>query len=101
MRIILLAAVVATLGSAAGAGVVERACLKSDRKAASRALCACIQDVADITLTRSDQRKAAKFFHDPDRAQQVRMAKSDASNGFWRKYKNFGDTAAAYCAAGR
>ncbi len=97
MRIILLAAGIAVIAGAANAGVVERACLASDRSSANRALCGCIQDVADRTLTWSDQRLAAKFFKDPQKAQEVRMSKSDQSNAFWEKYKNFGATAQAFC----
>lgn len=79
------------------AGSIESACLRSDRAAANRALCGCIQQVADMTLKGGDQRKAAKFFQDPDQAQKVRMSKSDSDNEFWARYKNFGETAAAYC----
>lgn len=82
----------------ASAGPIESACLKSDRQAASRPLCGCIQQVADMTLRSGDQRKAAKFFKDPDQAQKVRMSKSDSDNEFWARYKNFGETAQAYCA---
>jgi hypothetical protein len=81
------------------AGPIESACLNSDRKVANRALCSCIQQVADMTLKGGDQRKAAKFFKDPDQAQKVRMSKRDSDNAFWARYKNFGDTAAAYCAS--
>lgn len=86
------------MGTVAEAGPIERACLSSDRKAASRTLCGCIQQAADLTLRPGDQRRAAKFFRDPDEAQQVRMSKSDNDNEFWDRYKNFGATAEAYCA---
>lgn len=79
------------------AGPIESACVKSDRKAASRALCGCIQQVADMTLSGGEQRRAAQFFRDPDQAQKVRMSKSDRDNAFWARYKNFGETASAYC----
>lgn len=79
------------------AGPIERACLNSDRKVANRALCGCIQQVADMTLKGGDQRKAAKLFKNPDDAQKIRMSKSDRDNEFWARYRNFGDTAAAYC----
>ena len=45
-----------------------------------------------------DQRRAAKFFGDAERAQEVRMSKSDSDNAFWARYKNFATTAEAYCA---
>jgi hypothetical protein len=80
------------------AGPIERACMNSDRKVATRSICGCIQQVADQTLRGSDQRKAAAFFSDPDRAQKVRMSKSDADNDFWTRYKAFGDQAEAFCA---
>jgi len=79
------------------AGTIERACLSSDRKGVSRALCGCIQQVADMTLDRRDQRLAAKFFKDPHMAQEVRQSKTDRDNVFWKKYRQFGDTATAYC----
>ncbi len=50
-----------------------------------------------MTLRGSDQRKAAGFFKDPERAQKVRMSKADADNDFWKRYKAFGDQAEAYC----
>jgi hypothetical protein len=87
-----------SLPAASEAGAIEQACLKSDRSAASRPLCGCIQQVADMTLPSGDQRKAAKFFTDPDQAQKVRMSKSDRDNEFWARYKNFGETAQIYCA---
>lgn len=82
------------------AGPIQNACLASDRRAATNTLCSCIQQAADMTLRRADQRKAAKFFTDPDKAQQVRMSKSDSDNEFWARYKNFGQTAEAFCKAG-
>lgn len=84
----------------AWAGPIERACVASDRGAANRAACACIQSVADMTLTGGDQRKAAKFFSDPERAQDVFLSKRSADDAFWDRYQNFGATAEAYCAAG-
>ena len=81
----------------AQAGVIDRACLKSDRSAANRQLCGCIQRVADQTLSRSDQRLAAKFFKDPQKAQDIRQSGSRSNSEFWEKYKAFGSTAEAYC----
>ncbi|HEX9858799.1 MAG TPA: hypothetical protein VGA75_10630 [Paracoccaceae bacterium] len=82
----------------AAAGPIERACISSNRDAANRAVCGCIQQVADQTLRGGDQRKAAKFFSDPERAQEVRMSKRDSDNAFWARYKSFGELAEAYCA---
>jgi hypothetical protein len=76
MKPIMLAAALVALAlplsaTIAAAGPIERACLGSDRKAANRATCGCIQQVADTTLRGSDQRRAAKFFTDPDQAQET------------------------------
>ncbi|MDJ0860314.1 MAG: hypothetical protein QNI90_14780 [Dinoroseobacter sp.] len=82
----------------AHAGTIEQACLQSDRSG-TRTLCGCIQDVADITLSRSDQRKAAKFFDNPQRAQDVRMSDRRSDERFWDRYQEFGNAARAYCAS--
>jgi hypothetical protein len=79
------------------AGPIENACLQSDRPQATAALCRCIDSVAQSTLTRSEQRRAASFFDDPDRAQQVRMSKSARDNEFWGRYRAFGASAEQYC----
>lgn len=99
-KTILAAALLALSATAASAGPIERACLKSDRKAATRSLCGCIQQVADMTLTGSDQRQAAKFFRDPHRAQEVRQSDRRAHEAFWQRYKRFGETAELYCTQG-
>ena len=57
----------------------------------------CIQAVADRMLTRDDQRLAASFFKDPQRAQDVRMSKTDRDNLFWDRYERFGQAAAQNC----
>lgn len=87
-----------TFATASFAGPIERACMNSDRKAANRSLCGCIQQVADQTLRGGDQRKVAQFFRDPDRAQTVKMSKRDSDDAFWDRYKAFGAQAEAYCA---
>lgn len=84
--------------SVASAGAVENACLRSDRKAVNRQLCDCIQQVADITLQGSDQRRVATFFKDPEKAQQVRLSKSKGDDAFWDRYRAFSAQAEAYCA---
>ena len=103
MKSILSGAVLAALilpvsSTLAGAGPIERACLRSDRDAANRALCSCIQQVADMTLRNGDQRRAAGFFSDPDRAHEAWMSQRASDDAFWERYKNFGATAEAYCA---
>lgn len=101
MKTMLIAAALAVLvipmaSTAVQAGPIESACTRSDRPA-SRALCRCIQAVADQTLTRSDQREAARFFRDPQRAQDARMSKSARDNAFWTRYRAFGTAAEARC----
>ncbi len=86
--------------AAAAAGPIETACNRSDRAAASRPLCRCIDDVANRMLTRSEQRRAARFFRNPDEAQRVRMSRDDGDREFWSRYRAWGETAQAMCGAG-
>ncbi|SOB94324.1 hypothetical protein [Rhodobacter maris] len=97
MKTLVIAATLTLAGSAAFAGPIDGACLQAGRTA-DRALCGCIQQVADATLSRADQRRAAKFFTDPDMAQDVRMSDSRADEDFWLRYKSFAEAAEAYCA---
>mgnify|MGYP001299839353 CR=1 FL=1 len=100
MRAFLIPATVALMALApvpALAGPVENACNRSDRSAATRSLCRCIDNVAQQTLTRSEQRRAARFFSNPDEAQAVRMSRSAADNEFWARYRAFGDAAERFC----
>ena len=96
--VVLAALLLPAMLTTAQAGPIERACLRSDRDAASRSVCACIQQVADMTLRGGDQRRAARFFSDPDMAHETWMSKRPADDAFWERYKNFGATAEAYCA---
>lgn len=101
MKISLLAAALAVavpiFSSMAMAGPIESACNRSDRKSASRSLCRCIEQVADQTLSGSDQRRAATFLKDPEKAHKAWMSKRDADDAFWDRYKAFGAQAEAYC----
>lgn len=83
---------------AAFAAPIENACNSSERAKGDRGLCNCIQQAADRTLSRSEQRRAARFFSNPDEAQQVRMSKSGSDNEFWKRYRAFGEMAEAFCA---
>lgn len=94
-----LAAIVAVMSLSAApsfAGAIDNACLRGGRTSSAR-LCSCIQRAADLTLSRSDQRRAARFFRDPHEAQKVRASKRSSDNAFWKRYRNFTDTAEAYC----
>ena len=99
MKSMILAAGILVAGAvSASAGPIETACNASARAKGDRALCACIQQAADRTLRGGEQRRAAKFFRDPDEAQKVRMSKSDSDNAFWDRYRAFGEMAEAFCA---
>lgn len=100
MRIPLVAVALLALAlpvAPAQAGPIENACLGSGRPAATRALCNCIDAVARQTLSWGEQRQAARFFSDPQRAQDVRMSKSDRDNAFWARYRAFVTAAEARC----
>lgn len=94
---ILMASALALFAGAAMAGPIERACLKSDRKAVNRSICNCIQQAADMMLSGSDQRRAVGFFKDPDKAHKVWMSKTSSDDAFWERYKAFGAQAEALC----
>lgn len=96
MNKILLSVALIFAGSAAFAGPIDSACLRAGRTA-DRGLCGCIQQVADMTLSRADQRRAADFFKNPQKAQDVRASSRASDNDFWDRYKNFATTAEAYC----
>lgn len=92
--------IAALLSGAALAGPIERACNKSDRKAANRALCNCIQQAADSTLSNRDQRRAVGFFKNPEKAHKVWMSKTRADDEFWDRYKAFSAQAEMMCGGG-
>lgn len=99
MRTVILAAALAAFTTPMwAAGPIEKACKQSDRSA-NRAVCGCIQDVANQTLTKPDQSLAATFFKNPHRAQEVRQSDNRGHEAFWKRYKNFGATAEVYCSA--
>lgn len=92
-----LALTIGALASPLFAEQIERACMKSERAQGQRALCGCIQDAANLTLTARDQKLAATFFKDPDRAQEIRQSDRPGHEEFWQRYKNFGQTAEHFC----
>ena len=92
-----LSALVLSLATTtAMAGPIERACNRADK--GNRAVCGCIQQVADMTLRGSDQRRAAKLMKDPDLAHEVWVSKRGSDDAFWDRYKAVGQQAEAYCA---
>lgn len=78
-------------------GPISAACMQSDRKARSRALCGCIQAVANDTLSSAEQRRAVRFYRDPQSAQDVRQSKRPADERFWRAYSSYTQRAERIC----
>jgi hypothetical protein len=87
------------LGGCGGrvSGAIGQGCLNSGRPAATPALCSCVQQVANQTLTSAEQRRAAQFFREPQRAQDTRQSDRPGDEAFWRRYRAFADRAAAVC----
>lgn len=79
-------------------GLIENACLSSERSV-SRSTCSCIQQVANNKLNRSDQKIAAKFFKNPNLAQETRQSGNRSKEKFWLRYKDWGQTAAQTCSS--
>ncbi|MBW7056325.1 hypothetical protein KY389_06390 [Paracoccus bogoriensis] len=96
-RLMIAAAAVVMTAPLAVAGPIDNACIRSDRARGNAALCGCIQQVANQTLSRADQRRAAQFFRDPHRAQEVRTSKRSSDNEFWRRYRHFASQAEVLC----
>ena len=88
---------VLVLGAPAFAGPIETACNRSARQSGNPALCQCIQKVADATLAAPDQRRAAKFFTNPEKADKAWQSQSSGDDAFWARYKAFGAQAQEYC----
>ncbi len=78
-------------------GVIENACLRSDRPAANRVLCNCIQQVADAVLTSGEQRQGARFFADPHLSQDAKMSTRETDREFWLRWEAFAAGAVKYC----
>lgn len=78
-------------------GPINTACLQSDRKARSRALCGCIQAVANDTLSGAQQRQAVRFYSDPQRAQDIRQSDRPGDGRFWTAYAAYGARAEEVC----
>jgi len=78
-------------------GDVGKACMAADRKAASSSLCSCVQQAANRTLSRSDQKRAADFFEEPQKAQDTRQSDNHSDEAFWLRYKKFSATAEQMC----
>lgn len=84
-------------GPATATGVIENACLRSDRPGVERALCNCLQRVADATLSARDQNRGAAFFADPHKSQEVKASDRAADQAFWENWETFAATAVTHC----
>ena len=99
-RFIFAALAVLTLTSCGGSrvsGDVGKACMSAGRSQANPELCSCVQRAANVTLRGSDQARAAEFFADPQKAQDMRQSDNSGHEAFWLRYKAFVSTAEAIC----
>lgn len=78
-------------------GPISNACKASGRKGANQRVCGCIQSIANGSLTSSDQRLAAGFYKDPQKAQTVKMSKSTGHDAFWDRYKVYASRSERIC----
>jgi hypothetical protein len=78
-------------------GPIYSACRASDRDAAGRQLCGCIQAVADQTLSGRDTRRIAGFFDDPEEAHAVKISDSWRNDAFWDRYRDYVSAARRTC----
>jgi len=86
-----------SLPKSAHANPIERACLGSERAAANRALCTCVGQVAERMLTGRQMRQGARFFNDPQRAQDMRQSDRRHHEEMWQAWRRFGEAAEATC----
>lgn len=94
-----LAGAMTISATSVAAGPVGSACLSAGR-GVSPPLCACIQSVADMTLSGADQKMAARLFADPEKAEEIRVSDRARNKAFWARYQGFASTAGSVCAAG-
>ncbi len=78
-------------------GPISKACMASDRKARSRRLCGCIQWAANKTLSGTQQRRAVKFYRDPQLAQDTRQSDRAGDERFWKAYSDYSQRARQNC----
>lgn len=95
--ILLTVGFMAGLSDIASAQAIERACLSSDREAKSRLLCGCLQQAANLTLATPDQKLAASFYKDPQKAQDIRQSNNRSHERFWNRYKDYAEVATTFC----
>ncbi len=84
-------------GRPSASGDISQACMAANRAAASPALCGCVQQVANQTLSARDRGHVADFFGDPEEAHAMRIDDSDYADAFWERYQNFVRTTETVC----
>ena len=99
MTFLVAFAALAACGGPRVSGTVGEACIAADRRAASAALCSCVQQVADQRLSDRDQSRAAAFFENPQLAQDTRQSDRFTDEAFWERYKLFTAAARQQCRA--
>ena len=99
LAILVLSACSSRSGARGGnvSGPIASACMDSGRNSASRGLCSCVQQAANQSISKADQARAARFFDDPQSAEDVRQSDNPRDKAFWQRYKNFSATAEAIC----
>ncbi len=99
MRLLLISCVALALAACGPrvTGEVGKACLAADRQAASRTLCACVQNAANATLNGSDQARVATFFENPELANDTRISNRRSDERFWDRYRAFTQRAEQSC----
>ncbi len=90
-------ATVPLMTAPADAGWISDACLRANRDAASKEVCTCIDEVAQISLTRAERKKVSKFFRDPHKTQIIRASDRRSDKKFWERYQTFGARARQIC----
>jgi len=99
MRSLLTLMIILTLASCGPrvTGAVAKACVASDRRAATAQRCSCVQSVAARELSRADRSRLISFFEDPEVANDVKINDSSAADAFCERYRAFTSKARQQC----
>ena len=103
MRYLLVIGALASTAACGGgggghvSGTIGTACMESGRRDASPALCTCVQQVADQSLSSREQSRAVAFFDDPQLAQDTRQSDDPRDEEFWQRYIGFTELASEIC----
>ena len=84
------------MSGAAWAGPAERACNAVSRSPGP-AVCACAQQMADVTLSARDQKVAASIIREPDLFQKYRNRKGRRAEAFIERYRLWGERVETHC----